>query len=48
MGWTHEVPPWSEEGTTVLVLGGGVFTDGGSTGRFFPILETVPLVGKTN
>ena len=35
-----------EEGTTVLVLGGGVFIVGSSTDRFFPILDMVPLVGK--
>ena len=31
----------------MLVLGGGVFIADGFTGRFFPILEMVPLVGKT-
>ena len=32
----------------MLVLGGGVFTVGGFAGSFFPILEMIPLVGKTN
>ena len=31
----------------MLVLGGGVFTVGGLIGRFFPILETIPSVGKS-
>ena len=31
-------------GTTIVVLGGGIFIVDGTIGNFFPILETVPLV----
>ena len=42
VGWTHEDPPWTVGGTTVVVLGGGMFATGGTISKFFPILETIP------
>ena len=44
MGWTHEDPPFLEEGTTVVVLGGGIFATGSQVGNLCPILETFPPV----
>ena len=45
-GWTHEGPAYKEEGTTMLVLGEGVFTTCVPIGKFCPIIEIVPRVGK--
>ena len=44
VGWTHEDPPWLEGGKIVVVLGGGMFATDGNIGKFFSILEIVPLV----